>query len=723
MTLELLYILIKSACANGKVSDDEYNHILKEAKRIGVSKENIDFLIKTELENVSVQKKVDSDKNKQSGFITNNNFNSGFITTENHKQSGFITGDDSQSGFIANKGSELYRDKKFTDIKTLNNQGAMSVVQKAKYFGKWVIIKRIKPKFKNNKNYIELFNKEFENAYHLDHVNIARIFGKEQDKNGLFYFMEYVDGRTLTKLIKENNGIKSGKLIKKLAVEILEALDYVHKKQIFHRDLKPDNILISYKGDNVKIIDFGLALSDSYDDALKTVGTPQYMAPEQKNIGYDIDQRADIYSFGVIFLEMLTGQTNNLEKAKERSEKLYEIIKKCTQDDRIKRYNSCREIIYQIENININDKGELDENKLTVKQKSAIKEDNILQNVYSFFKYTHKKWLRGDLNFIKTDLINEQSHKKYAEQHNAYTALLQLCTNNFVKAFKNKVFIKNEYLVKQDNLIYILTNYRLFIRNSSKYKFNVIPLSDIDPEKEKVQPIDYLYVNFRNYRIWITVWELILQLIKKEEWLKIPKEAKALIKSDAELISNEQKEYIFNENQIYHTTTELLFDNTHQIWESSKFIQFYNNRFLDHTHSIQKHKFVTNNIFNQFYPLKNEFILLDCLHQQGLITSFRIFYLLDNSDYKVVSIFDIEEYTWYDSGIFVHDRGIEIKLKSKQSIKIAAKMEQKSEFLAQKNTFKRINLIIKFLQSNIIPSEIKQLIHLNKSETKTYLGF
>jgi serine/threonine protein kinase len=155
-------------------------------------------------------------------------------------------------------------------------------------------------------NYIDLFFKEYHNARELRHEHIVDVQGRGEDEEGPYFYMEYVDGQPLSRRIPPG-GIKDERLIRKVAVQTLEALDYAHKKQIFHRDLKPDNILVTNRGDNVKLIDFGLAATDRYDDiaGASFVGTRKYAAPEQTNDPTRVDGRADLYAFGLILLEML----------------------------------------------------------------------------------------------------------------------------------------------------------------------------------------------------------------------------------------------------------------------------------------------------------------------------------------------------------------------------------------------------------------------------------
>jgi hypothetical protein len=174
--------------------------------------------------------------------------------------------------------------------------------------------------------------------------------GRGEDEEGPYFYMEYVDGQPLSGRIP-SGGIKDERLVRRVAVQTLEALDYAHKKQIFHRDLKPDNILVTNRGDNVKLIDFGLAATDRYDDiaGANFVGTRKYAAPEQTNDPTRVDGRADLYAFGLILLEMFTGSTDRRDTGKIGKAHWRNIIQKCLQKDPAGRYADAREVLDEIE--------------------------------------------------------------------------------------------------------------------------------------------------------------------------------------------------------------------------------------------------------------------------------------------------------------------------------------------------------------------------------------
>lgn len=378
MSIEIMKMLIQSACDDGTLSDPDRKLLEKKASDFGISLDQLNKMIDAELKGVSADNQAETTANNTnlegSGFVTeapstpsptpatdpkpqpqteSTSEGSGFITEApepptppqpapvSSVSSASSSSSQSQSAF----GPSMAVSSRFTDVKPMSSQGAMSTVYQGKQYGKWIIIKRIKPQFKDNGDYKSLFFKEFENAYHLDHPNIVRILDKGEDEEGAFYTMEYVDGQSLTDLIKTGRTVKDERLTKKLFSQMLDALSYVHKKQIIHRDLKPDNMIVTYRGDNVKILDFGLASADYFDDNLVKVGTPKYAAPEQMTKGNDVDQRADIYALGLILLEMTTGRLDDKNADTVKNPNFQEIIRKSTKQNREERFYDCQEIM------------------------------------------------------------------------------------------------------------------------------------------------------------------------------------------------------------------------------------------------------------------------------------------------------------------------------------------------------------------------------------------
>ena len=212
--------------------------------------------------------------------------------------------------------------------------GGFNRLYKAKRYGKWFVLKGLKPEFQRKAVYSELLTKEFELGVQMDHPNIAHTFSFETDPvAGPCIVMEYVDGCTLKEFLAQS---PSRTIRMKVAKEILSAMSYFHGKQIIHRDLKPDNILITHNGHNVKIIDFGLADTDYHGILKQPAGSDKYAAPEQVAGGVPLDCRADLYAFGVIFRQIFPHRYGG-------------IFRKCTQPDRNRRFNNAEEILQRLQ--------------------------------------------------------------------------------------------------------------------------------------------------------------------------------------------------------------------------------------------------------------------------------------------------------------------------------------------------------------------------------------
>ena len=173
-------------------------------------------------------------------------------------------------------------------------------------------LKLLQPELSQDESTLGRFRNEVILARKLGHKNIARTYDFGSAGNGYFYItMEFLPSGNLSDLIRgeKSTGLD---LRARLSIlkEIAEGIAYAHEMGIIHRDLKPENILLSKEG-HIKISDFGLARSLFEDKGLtrtgETVGTPCYMAPEQFR-GEKIDGRADIYAFGILAFEMLSGE-------------------------------------------------------------------------------------------------------------------------------------------------------------------------------------------------------------------------------------------------------------------------------------------------------------------------------------------------------------------------------------------------------------------------------
>ncbi len=193
-------------------------------------------------------------------------------------------------------------------------KGGMGAVYKARQPGldRLIALKILPPEVANDPGFAERFNREARTLARLNHPNIVAVydFGKAGAQH--YLVMEYVDGANLREV--EQSGKLSAEQALAIVPQICEALQFAHNEGIVHRDIKPENLLLDKKG-RLKITDFGIAkiLNVVTDKAALTgardvVGTPHYMAPEQIEKPQTVDHRADIYSLGVVFYEMLTGE-------------------------------------------------------------------------------------------------------------------------------------------------------------------------------------------------------------------------------------------------------------------------------------------------------------------------------------------------------------------------------------------------------------------------------
>ena len=209
--------------------------------------------------------------------------------------------DSSTSGYLLDSFEGISR--QFTDV-TILNTSKVNIVAKAKRYGRWWLLKGLNKQVANETAYIQRLRKELEVLMQLEHPFVVSTVGLEMVEDlGNCIVMEYVEGTTLKEWLREKHTYKDRK---RIAIQLGEAVDYIHTKGIVHRDLKPENIIITKNGNNVKLTDFGLADSCSYAILKQPAGTPQYMSPEQMQTAV-ADVRNDIYSLGIVYSEMNLG--------------------------------------------------------------------------------------------------------------------------------------------------------------------------------------------------------------------------------------------------------------------------------------------------------------------------------------------------------------------------------------------------------------------------------
>jgi Protein kinase domain len=272
------------------------------------------------------------------------------------------------------------------EILELLGRGGMGTVYKARQpkLNRFVALKIISGEAAADPHFAERFQREAQALAKLNHPNIVSVFDfgearsgdipvaadqPDGDKNvatpwaapGIFYFlMEYVDGTNLRSLMQ------SGEMKPEAALALIpafcDALQYAHDEGVVHRDIKPENVLVDKKG-RVKIADFGLAKltgADAHDHTLTRtgmyLGTPRYMAPEQVEKPETVDHRADIYSLGVVFYEMLTGELpmgrfDPPSKKVQVDVKLDDIVLRSLEKDVERRYQHASEIKTDVQSV------------------------------------------------------------------------------------------------------------------------------------------------------------------------------------------------------------------------------------------------------------------------------------------------------------------------------------------------------------------------------------
>ncbi len=226
------------------------------------------------------------------------------------------------------------------------------------------------------------FQREAAIGEKLDHPQVMRVFGGEK-RSRIYMVMEWCEGRLLRQILDE--GPLAHDRANRIAIEVLDALDYIHANGVVHRDLKPENIMVD-ADDNIKLIDFGIAGDSAarrltYANFTATLGTPNYISPEQVQ-GKRGDGRSDIYALGVILYEMLSGKLpfsgpSPLAAMNDRllnhptppsvadptiSPQLQEILYRALERDPKNRYPKARDFVMDLEHIDqvgVEDRAEL----------------------------------------------------------------------------------------------------------------------------------------------------------------------------------------------------------------------------------------------------------------------------------------------------------------------------------------------------------------------------
>ena len=265
--------------------------------------------------------------------------------------------------------------------------GGMATVYKARcrVLDRYVAIKILRPEYASDEEFIKKFNRESKAAASLSSQNIVGIYDVGTDKideESIYYIvMEYIDGTTLKDIIDSKGKLSEDDAID-YSIQILRALKDAHDHNVVHRDIKPHNIMITKQG-TVKVTDFGIARASTSTTVTTTsdvLGSVHYISPEQARGGYT-DNKTDIYSFGIVLYEMLTGKKpydgdNPISVAMKQiqddiilpseyipnmNKNLEQIILKCTRKKQSERYQSVDDILSDF--LYLDDEGSFNYNK------------------------------------------------------------------------------------------------------------------------------------------------------------------------------------------------------------------------------------------------------------------------------------------------------------------------------------------------------------------------
>lgn len=335
--------------------------------------------------------------------------------------------------------------------------GGMAEVYRAKApgaegIGKIIALKRILPQYTANNDFIEMFKDEAKIAINLTHGNIAQIYEFGEEHRQFYLAMEFIDGRNLRQVLSRCTKLQKALTIEQcvyVMAQVANGLDYAHRctdkntgrpLTIIHRDMSPQNIMLSYEGE-IKIIDFGIAKAESKIESTRAgtlKGKFGYMSPEQAE-GAELDARTDIFSAGIVLWELLSGErlfvasseVNTIRKIREChipslrkinpniNEELERITSRALAKDRSLRYQTAADLYRDLSRYLYKVNPEFTQHELGLFVKTLFKED-ILEDRKKVSEF-------AKINFLSITGRDEKGHhdstKSYTETSNVTSAI------------------------------------------------------------------------------------------------------------------------------------------------------------------------------------------------------------------------------------------------------------------------------------------------------------
>jgi predicted Ser/Thr protein kinase len=243
-------------------------------------------------------------------------------------------------------------------------QGGMGAVYRARQpsLDRFVALKILATESSHDPEFAERFAREARVLARLNHPHIVNVYDSGRAGPYYYFLMEFVEGVNLRSLLRSGDLSPTQALA--IVPQICDALQYAHEEGVVHRDIKPENILLDQRG-RVKVADFGLAklvspgqLDHSLTGTHQVMGTPRYMAPEQLEGTHHVDHRADIYSLGVVFYELLTGELplGRFAPPSQRARvdaRLDEVVLRTLEKEPIRRYQHASDVKTELESLGV----------------------------------------------------------------------------------------------------------------------------------------------------------------------------------------------------------------------------------------------------------------------------------------------------------------------------------------------------------------------------------